>query len=287
MYRSILLFSVNINRPTEEFAHFMSDIQIPGDDLVAIDEALQRRFFQKGDDGQPLERWELEEVEVSCPRSQFIRHLKLCGFGMETIPSQWEYDRAAWPGALLVRAAGRLNDLLEAWASGVRWRETIVFGGKRPIQQEREDVYQAWYLLGVPNPSRDTPIPFESVGVHTELEMMQWLWEHANMPQKLRQTAIFVDSPMKPPATPGGQPVRPSTEDTVRAWLETNPSPGSLLLSSGAPYGMAQDEALWTMLGSYGHTIETFGHAAPDLSTEVFMREVAGAVNRIRRARGV
>jgi len=284
--RSFLLFDEN-NQPTKNFTRFMKEVQIPGNDLVTIDEALQARFFQRGVDNQPLERWELKEVKVSCPRARFARHLKLCGFSMETIPSKWEYDRAVWPGALLVRAVERLRDLRDAWDSGVRWKETIVLGGKRPLL-ERETPQEAWELWG-DYMSRPTVSSFRELGVETELGMMRWLWQVGGeeLPEDFASTFVFVDAPMKPPATPGDPPVRPSTEDTIRAWLETNPSPGSLLLSSGAPYGMAQDEALWMLLNPHGHTIETFGHMAPNLSVEVFMREVAGVVNRIRRARGV
>ena len=284
MRRSFLLFDSS-NRPTEAFANFMRDVEIPGDALTAIDEALQRRFFQKGPDQQPLERWELKEVEISCPSVRFQRHLQLCGFGKETIPTKWEYDRAAWPGALLVRAISRLNDLCNAWASGVRWTETIVFGGKRPIQAEREAPDDAIFpLCGFAPRGMGS---FKDFGVETELDMMRWLWKQASMPAELQETAVFVDAPMKPASTSGGDPIRPSTEDTIREWLKSDPLPGTLLLSSGAPYGMAQDEALWMLLEPQGHTVETFGHGVPDLSMEVFMREVAGAVNRIRRARGL
>ena len=60
-----------------------------------------------------------------------------------------------------------------------------------------------------------------------------------------------------------------------------------MLVSSGAPYGMAQDEAFWMILAPHKHTVETFGHAAPEFPVETLMREVAGCVHRIRRARHV
>lgn len=296
MRRSQLLFDAE-NRPTEAFAHFLRDVQIPGEDLATIDAALQQRFFQKGADGQPLERWELQEVGISCPPEQFRRHLENCGFGLETIPSKWQYAYAAWPGALLLRVVARLQDLIKTWTNGFRWNETIVFGGKRPLQTDRETPREAYSLLDkaydIPDAEESRFVATESKpeltflihGVRTELDMMRWIWKHADMPQELRDTAVFVDAPMKPPATPGGNPVRPSTEDTIREWLGSNPAPGSFLLSSGAPYGMAQDEAFWMLLEPRGYTVETFGHAAPELGIEVFMREVAGTVNRIRRAR--
>ncbi|MDP2641037.1 MAG: hypothetical protein Q8P39_00640 [Candidatus Yanofskybacteria bacterium] len=278
----------SVNQPTEAFAQFLQDVRVPGNDLQSIDNALQARFFQKGPDGQPLERWELKEVEISCPPERFRYHLNLCGFGMKTTPSEQGYARAAWPGALLVRAVARLQDLMTAWDDGVRWQETIVFGGKRLLRPDRENLQEAWALLEYPGYDPLPQASFEELGIKTELDMMRWLWEQqaVDMPQEFGTTAVFVDASMKPAIIPGGPSVRPTTEDTIREWLQGNPTPGSLLVSSGAPYGMAQDEAFWMLLEPHGHTVETFGHDLPDgLLVEAIMREVAGTVNRIRRAR--
>lgn len=282
--RSELLFNTN-NRPTSVFGDFLKDIRVPGDNLADINEELQRRFFQKKPGtNEPLERWELGDVGFPCPPARFRRYLDLCGFGLATIPQQWRYGYAAWPGALLVRAAARLIDLIEAWESGVRWKEIIVLGGKRPLQQDRETPQAAASLLGryyYPYPTKP-----QTLG-ETELDMMRWLWVNCMRSlEMLDMPVVFVDAPMKPPATPGGQPVRPNTEDTIREWLKDNPwHGGSLLLSSGAPYGMAQDEVLWRFLEPRRITVETFGHAAPDLAPEVFMREVAGTVHQITLSR--
>ncbi len=248
---------------------FLHDVQIPGSNIAEIDAALQARFFQKGPNNQPLERWELQEVEVACPRPRLLRHLRLCGFVDATIPQQWNYKRAGWPGALLPRASVRLQDLIDAWSAGVRWTENVVFGGKRPLQATETSV--VGYLA-------------------TEFDMMRAVWHFTKMPDDLRALPVtLIDAPMKPPLKEGGPEIRPNTEDVVVHWLDTeNPEPGSMLLSSGAPYGMAQDEAFAMLLQPRGHTVETFGHAAPaDMPIENFMREVAGAVNRARRARGI
>lgn len=304
MRRSFLLFGSN-DRPTEAFAAFLHDVGVPGEDLQSIDGALQKRFFQKSPDGQPLERWELKEVEVYCPIDRIKQHLASCGFLNATEPQGLVYTRAGWPGALLPRAAARLCDLIDAWQSGVRWTETIVFGGKRPLQTDKENMCAAFFVLGQDIPFPDYPdrpmdeweydmagsdyrrsSPFPQQGIHTELDMMRWLWSEADIPLDLRLLpTIFVDAPMKPSLKEGGPPVRPTTEDTITEWLKSNPIKGCLLLSSGDPYGMAQDEAFWMLLECHGHTVETFGHAAPDLPIENLMREVAGTVNRIRKAR--
>lgn len=283
MRRSELLFTHKI--PTAGFRKFLEDIDVPGRNLLEIDAALQQRFFQKKPGtNEPLERWELGRVEVSCPPARFRRHLEWCGFTDKTIPQYWEYVYAAWPGALAVRAGARLADLIEAWESGVRWKETIVLGGKRPLQ-EKETPREAMFTGGLGR-GFDMDMPLTSYGLKTELDMMRWLWTTCTLPSGLRDTqVVFVDAPMKPPATPGGQPVRPNTEDTIREWLKSKPSSNDLLLSSGAPYGMAQDEAFWRLLVMHGIAVETFGHAAPELAPEVFMREVAGTVHQIALSR--
>lgn len=289
MRRSSLLFGSD-NHPTEALAAFLYDVQVPGDDLASINNSLQQRFFQKGLGGQPLERWELKEIEVNCPLDRIRQHLAACGFLNETRPSASIYTYAAWPGGLALRSAVRLQDLINAWCDGVRWRETIVFGGKRPLQPDKESFEKCCEVLGIDTPHQvSAGISWNTINPQTELEMMQFLWDALPLlPKELRATPItFVDAPMKPPEKEGGQPVRPSTEDTVQEWLRSGPKywSGTMLLSSGAPYGMAQDEAFAMLLEPHGFTVETFGHAAPDLPIENLMREVAGCVNRIKRAR--
>lgn len=295
MRRSALLFGVD-NRPTWAFAAFLRDVQVPGRDLIAIDYALQDRFFQKDKiTGQPLERWELSEVNVSCPPNQFRRHLAACGFLLSTEPEKKEYLRAAWPGALVVRAGARLADLFGAWKSGVRWNEIVVFGGKRELQGPKENLMTYCFAVH-PNAANvygdGLKKLWRSNEPKTELQMIRFLWEAACLcyadstgEEMWKLPIIFVDAPMKPPATPGGKEQRPTTEDTIAEWLRMQPTPGSMLVSSGAPYGMAQDEAFQVLLTPHGHTVEMFGHSAPELPVENFMREVAGCVNRIRKAR--
>lgn len=289
MRRSALLFDAG-NQPTPHFADFLRDIGIPGTNLIEIDTALQARFFQKNPDGSPKERWELDKVQVNCPLQQLRAYLAACGFMMETQPSTRVYDYAAWPGALVTRAVVRLNDLVSAWQKGVRWKQTIVFGGKRPLQADKESYEKCCEAMQI-HPSHTYPKQsWDAQPPQNELEMMRWVCQNTMQPfsqEKITVPPVFVDAPMKPPVKEGGPPVRPTTEDTVQEWLRSNPKPGSVLLSSGAPYGMAMDEAFWMLLEPHGFTVETFGHAAPDLPIENLMREVAGTVNRVRRARNL
>lgn len=283
MRRSKLLFDSD-GKPTQVFSNFLSDIGIPGNDLSSINNSLQARFFQKGPDGKPLERWELKEVEVSCPKERIITHLSNCGFIAATFPTLRDYNRAAWPGALLVRARARLYDLIQAWEGKTRWQELVVFGSKRALLPDKEGPEALCDNKALPLIRRDWPA---IIWPRTELEMMRFLWDWSEMPREMRKVPVtFVDAPLKAPLEPGGQPVRPNTEDTILYWLETErPASGSMLVSCGAPYGMAIDEAFQMILVPRGDEIETFGHAAPEFPIETFMREVAGCVNRIKRSR--
>lgn len=289
MRRSALLFTAD-NQPTPQFADFLRDIGIPGKNLIEIDTALQERFFQKNPDDSPKERWELDKVQLSCSPQQLKSYLAACGFIMATQPSAQVYNYAAWPGALVTRAVVRLNNLVSAWQNGVRWKETIVFGGKRPLLAEKESYEKCCEAMQI-HPSHAYPKESWDANPPTnELEMMRWVWQNTMQPhsrEKITTVPIFVDAPLKPPLKEGGAMIRPNTEDTIKQWMWSTPWPkaGSVLLSSGAPYGMAMDEAFWMLLEPRGFTVETFGHAAPELPIENLMREVAGTVNRIRRAR--
>lgn len=295
--RSALLFSGD--KPTSQFADFMREIGIPGENLVEINAALQARFFQKNPDGSQKERWELEKVQVNCPIEHIKEHLASCGFINETKPSDKVYGYAVWPGGLVTRASVRLDNLLSVWRDGVRWEQTIVLGGKRELQKDREDYMNCCKAIHM-DPKVMFACRWRHLNPQTEIDMMRWLWDCVEIPPELKERpTVFVDAPMKPVFDKDGNPVidpktnkqredRPTTEDTVQYWLETSkPKPSSVLLSSGAPYGMAQEKALQMLLEPYGFTVETFGHAAPDLPIENFMREVAGCVNRICRARSL
>ncbi len=285
MRRSTLLFDAK-NQPTQRFAEFLQDVGIPGASLAEIDSALQDRFFQKNPDGTPKERWELDPTLLPTQLPQLKAYLSLLGFWDETKPRAKHYSYAAWPGALVTRAVARLEDLSQAWQSGVRWNETVIFGGKRPLHPEKENYEACCKAANVDPHDHATEEKWREFDPETELDMMRWLWWIYILPLAMTEReARFVDAPMKPAAQPGGPPVRPNTEDTIIKWLEGNPRPGGVLLSSGAPYGMAQDEAFAMLLEPRGFTVETFGHASPDLPLESQMREVAGAVNRIRRSR--
>lgn len=285
MRTSALLFHSEGTIPTDRFAQLLKMIDIPGATLTDIDSALQARFFQKKPGtNEPLERWELEKVTLACPEHEIRGALAHVGFINRVTPTKDRYKRGGWPGALLTRAAVRLSDLIEAWENGIRWDETVIFAGERPLQAEKETYEEACKAIGIApgGLSQEEWMVMKK----TEGEMMRWMMAWSDLPEDFAELeTIFINAPMKPNPS-GGADIRPNSEDPVHLWLKDEPQPGSMLFSSGAPYCMAQNEAMWMILGPLGHAIETFGHAVPpSLGLEALLREVAGCVNRIRRAR--
>ncbi len=285
MRRSAKLFENG--RPTERFLRFLKDIKIGGETLPQINAALQAAFVPKKDDGQTVERWDLPKLLETFPEHAIREHLGALGFLYKTTPQKMHYRRAGWPGAKVTRAGARLLDLVEAFKAGVRWGELIVFTGDRPLDTDET-------FLKAREAVNDTSSwggsdDWEWEDLHkTEGSMLASLWDMCDMPSEMRAIPIrFVNAPMKPNPK-GGDPIRPNSEDPVHLWLKQHePDPGSMLFSSGAPYGPAQDEAMWMILGPLGHEIETFGHAVPSqLGLEALLREVAGTVYRVHRAFG-
>ncbi len=295
MRRSGLLFDTD-NRPTQLFAAFLKALLVPGDTLAAIDDELQKRYFPKHDDGRGKERWELPPVslEGGCTPEDFRGHLSKCGFLDVIKPTQLSYKYGCVPGALLPRALVRMDDLIGAWNKGVRWDKNVFFGGERPLMlNDKESIQASYAALGVTNPEGEAEL-WTSIDPETELDMMKYCWAvrdyQGKIPKELfRLPTKFVNAPMKPGKNPGDAPIRPDSLDPLYTWLaEENPEPGSMLVSSGAPYGMAQSVAFETVLEPKGFVdIEFFGHEAPALGVENFLREVAGSVNRLRKQRGL
>ena len=158
MRTSAHLFT-NENQPTERFACLLRDLRLPNGMLAEIDDGLQAAFFQKKDNGEAKERWELAQVMIECPEYKIRDQLGGLGFLFKTQPLQTRYDRAGWPGALVTRAAGRLLDLIQAWHNGIRWNETIVFGGKRALLSDKES------MTACVNTLQDAP--YSMASIHT------------------------------------------------------------------------------------------------------------------------
>lgn len=289
MRRSSWLFHSN-NSPTKGFSALLEAIKVPADTLDGIDAALQERFFPKTAAGTNVERWQLPPVDVGgCSLEDFRRHLANIEYWKATKPPMQRYIYGAVPGAAAVRVVGRMDDLITAWDQGVRWEETVLFGGERPLDEKIDGLpklQEAFAPFGTFDVSQ-----FSRLGddlPKTEYGLMQLCWnvlsEIGRLPAALFETkTTFVNAPMKQGKTPDAPKQRPQTEDPLVEWLANDdPEPGSMLVSCGTPYATSMSIAFESVLGRVGFSeIDFFGHGTPEtLGPEVIMREIAGAVHR-------
>ena len=171
------------------------------------------------------------------------------------------YDHVLIPGALVTRVRTRLKYLIDLWQKGLRFKEINFLRGERPLAESGRETPEA--LLDNNNqelPFREGWQPPQELPT-TELEMMKLVWDQADLPQGLRHSQVkWINAPMKPNPS-GGRPLRPTTEDTIKKWLETNPSSGTCLDISNNPHIGYQHSVLKTHLPDE-LKLETVGSSA-------------------------
>ncbi len=247
--------------PTPPVIKLLDILQLPHDGtLDGIVAITQEKFFQRNQEGQRKERWELEEVMPEF-RIEAIPVLDRLGMLREIPPSNNQYDGALMFGALVTRVRTRLAYLKELWKKGVRFNELIFLGGERPLAESGRETPDILYN----RLNRDLPIrrdwkPQSEVPT-TELGMMELVWDQADLPEDLRNVKIkWINAPMKPNPK-GGRPLRPTTEDTLIIWLENSHPKDNYLAISNNPHIGYQHSVLETYLPK-SINVETVGHRA-------------------------
>jgi hypothetical protein len=107
----------------------------------------------------------------------------------------------------------RFQYLKTLWEEGVRFKQIVWLTGDRML---------------------DARIDALTERCSTEYEAARIIWQEANLPEAMRTLDVtFIKAPMK---RVGLSLQRPNTQDTVIAWLQTNPKPGTALFVSNQPY---------------------------------------------------
>jgi hypothetical protein len=183
-----------------------SALEIPeGSDLIA---ETQKRWLRKP--GQ--ERWEIAELSPE-QRAFVLRWAEGQGLFAPWTPARTTYDVALILGATTSRMQMRLDYLKDLWAQGTRFNEIVWLTGDRPLDKRVDGLTDR---------------------CNNESEAARILWKEANLPDAMRAlNAVFVAVPMKQEGT---APKRPNTEDTIVAWLQTNPTPCKALFVSDQPF---------------------------------------------------
>jgi hypothetical protein len=183
----------------------------PNEDLVS---ETQKRWLRKP--GQ--ERWEVAELPPE-ERAFVLNWAKEQGLYDAWLPACTTYDKAIILGATTSRMQLRLDYLREMWNEGVRFDEIVWLTGDRPLDKRVDS------LIG---------------RCQTEAEAARILWEEASLPEEMRNlSVVFIAAPMKNNGTS-----RPNRQDTLTAWLKTEPEPCRILLVSSQPHCGAEFAAI-------------------------------------------
>ena len=188
------------------------------DNLESIVEATQKKWLRP----QGKERWDI--LELYSPKE--VNKIRLLaegmGFFQEVLPKEKFYDYALVLGATFSSVQDRFSFLIKLWKMGVRFRELIFLAGERTLDPRIEPA--SIFLETGKAPKNET-------------EMMQYVYDHWKMPKEMKELPFQIVS--VPFDVKKGR--RPSTGDTIQAWMDLFPKPGKCLFVSNQPYCLYQD----------------------------------------------
>jgi len=192
----------------------------------------QRLWLRKS--GQ--ERWDLPTFESS-DREGLLIDLRSLGYIDETPPLKKSYDYCLFLGAAIPSMEKRLEYLGDLWNRGVRFNQLVFLASDRPLSQKG-----------------DQTLPNENY--KNEMEALVFLFKNSSLPCELKNLPLKTVVATRDIG-------RANTADTVRAWLEINPTPGSALAISTQPHVKYQEAVLLSILPNT-FSVETVGPGAPN-----------------------
>jgi hypothetical protein len=240
-----------VRRVSDAFVIFSKPRSMQNDRLSRS--ALQELFSELGiDENQDLvaqtqehwlrkptqERWEVEDL----PQNQRLFVLDWAirnGLFDSWAPSQTHYDQAVILGGTTFRMHHRLAFLRDLWKQGVRFEQIVFLTGDRPLDP-RVDRY--------------------SEVCASESDAAQLIWQEADLPLAMREMPIrWIAVPMK---NEGGLSKRPTTEDTILAWVARS-RPNHALFVSNQPYCGYQSAVIKNILPD-GFSFELVGEGVEE-----------------------
>jgi hypothetical protein len=228
--------------------------------LLQIHTWAQKTLLRKG------EIWDQQTVQFETLKARVKPLLQELGFLDAPSAHFLNYDGALIHGATLPAVRLRFDYLVKEWQRGVRFDALVFLGGERALLATERDTLQKEGHSNLPK---------------TEIEMMRLVWESAQIPEEMRShfregknNLYFVSAPMNATA-------RPTTEDTIRFWLQQAPKDGRYLCVSNAPYTIRQDISI-RRLGK-GHQFDTIGPNGKELQVALYLDEVARCLDQLKK----
>jgi len=234
---------------TAELRHLLALTNTPVGDgsLKAVVDATQKHWLRPAG----KERWEMPE-RFGDERKRILESVRKLGFVESVKPAQKRYNYAVVLGALESRVKMRIETLITAYNSGVRFDEIVFLTGQRQLEPSEQ----------------------KSTGVKTETEMMKVVWKKLKVPPAMRKLPLNVVDAAAP-LFGIVKALRPRTVDTAIAWRKQNPAPGKVLCVSNQPYVYFQDSVMKSAMPET-FDIETIGDRADaDASNAVYLDSLA------------
>lgn len=209
------------NMVTDPVAQLLKFTQVQTDlSLADVVAKTQQYWLRK----PGTERWQIQQNQFQ-NGPEMLALFEQLNLLCEKKPQLKHYDYLVVPGALFKTMVNRMNYAIELFKQGISFDTIVLFASDRPLFLDQGEHAQAFaeYMQCSNN----------SELIKTEADILQMIYNFAEMPEKMRQLPCqLVSASMK---EIDGKMVRPTTKDTVLAWMNKNPKPGTVLLVSNQP----------------------------------------------------
>jgi hypothetical protein len=242
--------------------------------IFTINTWAQKKLLRQG------QRWDLQSQQFENLRFKIIPLLEQLGF-IHAVDAHFKnYQGALVIGALLPAVRIRLAYLVKLWQQGARFDHLYFLTGKRPVEPHYENL-QAY------NNDESSPLKIDknwakpSSLPQTEYEMIQLVWQQAEIPETMRRTVKvhFIDAPMVIDEF-SGMPLYLNIEETIKTWLQTDPLKGLYLVATNAPHILRHDLLLRSIAPSH-YKFDTVGAKAHQKELAILLDELARMIFQI------
>ncbi len=248
------------NHPTLHLQEIIEKTHIHTDgtlgDLIAQTQKSQKEGGWMRTQG--TERWDLLMSDAS-DSEWYIDTFRQMGFIEEIKPLSTTYTYGVIFGATIQGMRERLSYLIDLITHRDIHVDTIVFlVGQRPRDEKRENIH-VLFEERIPNIPLRKEWQRPNVLPQTETDLAYLIVDQVELPLDIKNRIIIVDTPMVQKSD--GTMTRPTTDDTVRAWMDQHPKKGSVLCISSQPHVHRQGYVARRLLPP-GWDIECVGSAA-------------------------
>lgn len=213
------------------------------------------------------ERWEMDALvtQNDAKLKELLHEIKMFD---EIKPQQKHYTHLLILGAVFNTMQQRLQHAIELYKSGINFDNIVFLAGARPCVADQGENLETFLKYSSSEGLNKIP--------ETEAEMLQFIYSHANMPEKMRHIPTqMINVPMQ--TSNSGKLIRPTTADTLIWWMQTNPKSGNCLAISNQPY-VAYQQSVITSFVPNNFDVETVGGACPETKELAIMLDTLARI---------